>query len=1490
MKRKIYRCLQFLLSFFIAFTMPVFSMFEVHADGLDVNQAINEIIGGNIGNTFHYSYQGGQYFDQILTSNSSEELYNIGLDCTSGTLAIVSKAIRNANGDPYKYFGECREYLNTVYPYELATHFTNMEQIASGIVDVSVLEPGDIIVYGQMGEKGHMNVYCGNGQTFDFGSNGKGATANYRGFANYITYKTSASSTTGSYPISAVYRIHLNKKVQYEIVKLSTDPLVSATAQYSLAGAVFRVYTSSDCNEASRIDTLTSDASGHARGEATVSNDVNTLYVKEISAPENFRISDASIHTVMIQDGSAYDEFKDEPMYADGSIEISKIDQEGKKNAASMAETHFTITYYDSFDINGTATNTFTIKTLAEYDESGVKYVARMDDAHLVEGAYIRNAQAEPVLPMGTYVIRETKAASDYTMEGGYFENGVRVGSQEQLIFIVDHEGDSIVMKAGNRYSQGMYEKEELVKRGSYELQKKDKDLSADPLQPVRSLGDATFAYAEFDLFYLGNGSEDASMMIDHDGDGIGDGSEFMPSFTTPVDHIQLDEKGYYSTPNETYLAYGNYRLVETKSPVGYSKLDGEQPVTIDFSITEDKEKKYLEAIEKVYEGDIQIVKTQNYNQSSSFTKPEQGAVFDIVLKKYVLQEANGREVDRQIVLDAYDKANTWSGYDASNHFVNGYADKEYDQITTDVNGCAKTKMLAYGDYYLVQVSSANEMKIIEDVQEFSITQEHQPTLQFYATNNVKGYVLKIFKKDADTNERVTFTSSAFKIHMLKDMNGNDVSHSTTKDTSLSTRLVNGYVVQTLGENSEKTNVDVFMTASKTMALSNDKLEEGVFYGVNNNKKDNVDSCTSLPVELYPGEYQLEEVVTSDGYITSSPLPFTIRQESITRMNDAKQNIIEIEFKNTRLKGDVFFNKEIVHYENADTSLIHDDLTQFGFTLYAKNDIYSSDTGALIVRKDEKAKRLTTDINQPYASIEETYPDTSGNFAFTSLPLGEYYLKETTVPDGFVNENRVWDITIEQSMFDHYIEEQTTLPLHLGEVTDRSIEKDDVRTVIQGESTNTYKITNDVTKVSISKKDITNDEELEGAQLSVLDENENVVDTWISKNQPHTIEGLKENGTYTLREDLSPLGYYQTTDISFTVNQGKLVQQIEMKDAPVMYKIQKVDENGNIVSGVKLKLFDRTDQEEIPLENDGITTEKPFILDKVLKTGHTYELIEEEIVAGVFQAANLTFVVPKVNNDAACITITMVDETTGVFVNKVDQYGNGVVNAKLEILEAEENENGEVYALEGIEPVYAFTTDGRQHDISSYVKGSDETKKYWYILREVESPFGYAMMEDIAFYVTGTKENVQFIQAMDMKKDVRIKVVKKDASSKDTLLKGATFTLYDKDHQIVKDKDGNDCILTTDDSGTVQFEIPYDEGYYIQETKAPQGYQLNQTKFDVVYPENYTFLEPLVIQVEDKPNETVNTEDQSKIFLEVCVLISSITVGGVWMRMKHVYR
>lgn len=203
----------FLTCFMLVCMLPV-SLQTIHADGLDVNTAISQIIGSHLGGSnYHYSYYGGGYFDTILTSDSADELYNIGLDCTSGTLAIVSKAIRNAGGDPYNYFSDCRGKLNNAYPFALSECFKNMTLVATGPVDSSILLPGDIIVYGQKGEKGHMNVYTGNNQTFDFGSNGNGATGNYRGFANYVTYTTSSSSTGGSYAISRVYRISLNQTV-----------------------------------------------------------------------------------------------------------------------------------------------------------------------------------------------------------------------------------------------------------------------------------------------------------------------------------------------------------------------------------------------------------------------------------------------------------------------------------------------------------------------------------------------------------------------------------------------------------------------------------------------------------------------------------------------------------------------------------------------------------------------------------------------------------------------------------------------------------------------------------------------------------------------------------------------------------------------------------------------------------------------------------------------------------------------------------------------------------------------------------------------------------------------------------------------------------------------------------------------------------------------------------------------------------------------------
>ncbi len=46
----------------------------------------------------------------------------------------------------------------------------------------------------------------------------------------------------------------------------------------------------------------------------------------------------------------------------------------------------------------------------------------------------------------------------------------------------------------------------------------------------------------------------------------------------------------------------------------------------------------------------------------------------------------------------------------------------------------------------------------------------------------------------------------------------------------------------------------------------------------------------------------------------------------------------------------------------------------------------------------------------------------------------------------------------------------------------------------------------DITKVQISKKDLTTNEELPGAELVIKDKDGTVIDRWISTNEPHYVE------------------------------------------------------------------------------------------------------------------------------------------------------------------------------------------------------------------------------------------------------------------------------------------------------------------------------------------------------------------------------------------------
>ena len=86
-----------------------------------------------------------------------------------------------------------------------------------------------------------------------------------------------------------------------------------------------------------------------------------------------------------------------------------------------------------------------------------------------------------------------------------------------------------------------------------------------------------------------------------------------------------------------------------------------------------------------------------------------------------------------------------------------------------------------------------------------------------------------------------------------------------------------------------------------------------------------------------------------------------------------------------------------------------------------------------------------------------------------------------------------------------------------------------------------YNITNTITSVKVSKVDIADGKELEGAHIQILDKDGNVVEEWISTKETHEITGLKTGETYTLRETVAPDGYDLTTDTTFVLKEDGTV-------------------------------------------------------------------------------------------------------------------------------------------------------------------------------------------------------------------------------------------------------------------------------------------------------------------------------------------------------------
>ena len=140
------------------------------------------------------------------------------------------------------------------------------------------------------------------------------------------------------------------------------------------------------------------------------------------------------------------------------------------------------------------------------------------------------------------------------------------------------------------------------------------------------------------------------------------------------------------------------------------------------------------------------------------------------------------------------------------------------------------------------------------------------------------------------------------------------------------------------------------------------------------------------------------------------------------------------------------------------------------------------------------------------------------------------------------------------------LEENKTYKLHEELAVGNYVKASDIEFKVTTDK-DTQKIVMVDKLVEITKTDITNGNELEGAELEVIDEDGNVIDKWTSAKEPHQVKGLEEGKIYILKETTAPYGYEITEEIKFVVTTDKDTQRVEMKDMPILknVKVIKVD-------------------------------------------------------------------------------------------------------------------------------------------------------------------------------------------------------------------------------------------------------------------------------------------------------------------------------------------
>ena len=462
--------------------------------------------------------------------------------------------------------------------------------------------------------------------------------------------------------------------------------------------------------------------------------------------------------------------------------------------------------------------------------------------------------------------------------------------------------------------------------------------------------------------------------------------------------------------------------------------------------------------------------------------------------------------------------------------------------------------------------------------------------------------------------------------------------------------------------------------------------------------------------DLPLGKYRVKETKAPAGFVLnpdSQEVSFIYKDQNTPEIEE------KLEFSNERQKVELSVEKQ-----DAETGKALKGAT---FGLYNKEAISSGDK--VIVKADTLLQEITS--------------NEKGKAVFTlDLPLGRYYVKELQAPAGYVSSDEILE-------FDATYQGQNVKTIKL-----KSVKK------------------NQPTTVEVTKADITTGTELDGASMSVLDKDGNVIDSWTSvKDSPHVIKRLQVGKTYILREELAPYGYLRATDVEFTISDTAEVQKVKMEDEVPVARLL-VNKKGEFLDSVSL------------LDNAKGMIEHLFNY----VTGNLTDVTFNVYAAEAIRAA-----------DGVSADYYAADELVG----SITTDGNGIAqmdNLPLGRYYIVEKETSHGYVLDN-EPRYVDLT-----------------------YRDQDTP--------LVTYSADWQNARQRVQVEVLKKEKDSDKVLSGAIfglyAADDIVSSKGKVLLAKDTLIE--------LKTTDEDGKIQFvaDLPVDSRYYIKELAAPDGYVTDQ--------------------------------------------------------------